>query len=99
MICEHLNTCGFIASASRVMPFTAVMIKAIHCKDAGYGCAKNKDHEVLVIDKERGNLWSGTMIEGLEIFEKEFSKSYKKLCVRGYIETARVQRFDMAALK
>lgn len=99
MICEHLSTCGFIASITRVMPFTAVMIKAIHCKDAGSGCAQYKDHEVLAIDKERGNLRPGALIEGLEIFEKEFSKSYKKLCVRRHMETARAQTFDMTALK
>ena len=70
MICERLSTCPFILSVSQLMPITAAAIKVIYCKNANLGCAKYQEHEVIAIDIENGNLRSGSVLDELEIFEK-----------------------------
>lgn len=86
MICEHKGTCHFIQCVGKVMPVTAISIKVRYCENSSYGCAKDQEHEVITIDKERGNLRPGSVMDGLEIFEKRYSESYKKLCVRYHTE-------------
>ena len=86
MLCERINTCNFIQSMNKLMPFTAIMVKLKYCEKVGYGCASHQEHEVLAIDKETRNLYPGYVMEGLEIFEKQYSESYKKLCVRRHRE-------------
>lgn len=82
MLCERINTCNFILCLNEVMPFTAGTVKSKYCKKIDYCCAAYVDHEVLAIDKEAGNLCPGIVMDELEIFEKKFSETYKKLCVR-----------------
>jgi len=86
MICEQISTCDYITCVSKVMPTTAVMIKAKYCNDFDNGCAKHQEHEVIAIDKETYNLCPDSVMGELEIFEKKFSESYKKLCVRHHKE-------------
>ena len=87
MICERLSTCLFILNVEQYMPITADYIKGMNCKNSDFGCAKYQDHEVIAIDIERGNLSQGPVSDKLEIFEKKYSESYKKLCVRRLRET------------
>jgi hypothetical protein len=94
MVCENINTCNFILCASRVIPFTSLMIKAKHCENNGCGCALCQEHEVLAIDEETGHLYPGYVMEELEIFEKQYNESYKKLCVRSR-ETTRIGDADL----
>ena len=94
MICEQINTCHFFQCVSKVMPVTAITIKAKYCDNYIYGCAKHQEHEVIAIDKERGNLFPGYVIDGLIFFEKEYNKSYKKLCVRRIKETKENNRLE-----
>jgi hypothetical protein len=94
MLCEHINTCNFILCVSRVMPFTSLAVKAKYCEKSGCGCAIYQEHEVLAIDEETGNLYAGYVMEELEIFEKQYSESYKKLCVR-YRATTRIGDADL----
>jgi hypothetical protein len=92
MICEQIGTCQFIACVSKVMPVTAEMIKSTYCKKEDYVCAKYQDHEVIAIDKERGNLCPDSVIGELDIFEKKYTESYKKLCVRRHRETIHIHK-------
>jgi rhodanese-related sulfurtransferase len=64
------------------MPITAVMVKSKYCDNIGYGCAKQQDHMIITIDKDTENLLSGSVIKGLQIFEKHINESYKVLYVR-----------------
>jgi len=73
---------------SKVMPFTAAMVKSKYCENRDYGCAIFLEHEVLTIDMETAYLSPGYVVEGLEVFEKLYSESYKRLCVR-YRETTK----------
>jgi rhodanese-related sulfurtransferase len=98
MKCECINTCDFIRCMSKVMPFTTVMAKAKYCENTDYGCAIYLEHEVLDIDKETGKLYPGYVAEGLEIFGKHYSESYKRLCVR-YRETTRVSDVDSTIIQ
>ena len=79
--CEQINTCDFVTHVSRIMPFTAKIIKSTHCENIGYGCAKDQEHLILPIDQEPGNLFLDVK-EPLEIFEKQYSEKYKELHVR-----------------
>ena len=94
MKCERINTCNFIRCMSKVMPFTAIMVKAKSCKNTDYGCSIYLEHEVLDIDKETGNLCPGYTMEVLDIFEKQYSESHKRLCVR-HRETTRISDVDL----
>lgn len=87
MICEHLSRCPFILCVDQLMPVTAISIKIMYCKNAKFGCAKYLEHELIAIDIERGNLRPGPVSAELEIFEKKYSESYRKLCVRRLRET------------
>lgn len=82
MVCEHMNTCNFITCMSKAMPFTFLTVKAKYCEKSGCGCAISQEHMVLAIDEETGNLHPGYVMEELEIFEKQYSGAFKKLCVR-----------------
>src|SRR5262245_10166937 len=82
MVCEHISTCNFILCVSKVGPFTFLLVKVKYCEEAGYGCAIYQEHEILAIDEETGNLYPGYVMGELEIFEKQYSESYKRLCVR-----------------
>ena len=81
-ICENINTCSFMVNVIKLMPITAITIKVMYCNKFIYGRAKYQEHEIIAIDRERGNLCSGYVMDELELFEKQFSESYKKLCVR-----------------
>jgi hypothetical protein len=94
MICEHITTCNFILCVSKVMSFTSLVVKAKYCENIGYGCAIYQEHEVLAIDEETGSLYPGYVMEELEIFEKQYSESYKKLCVR-YREITLIRDVDL----
>ena len=94
MVCEHINTCNFILCVSKVMQFTSLAVKAKYCEKSGCGCAIYQDHEVLAIDEETGNLYPGYVMAELEIFEKQYSESYKRLCVRCR-EITRIRDVDL----
>ena len=87
MKCEQICKCSFIQDVSKAMPITAVMIKALYCKKVDYGCAKYRDHEVIALDVEKGNLSPGPIMNGIELFEKQYCESYKKICIRRQRET------------
>ena len=98
MKCESINSCNFIRCMSKVMPFTTVMAKAKYCENTDYGCAIYLEHEVLDIDKETGTLCPGYVTEVLEIFEKQYNESYKRLSVR-HRETARSRGVDSTMIQ
>ena len=94
MICDQINTCHFIRCFSKLMPITAINVKAKYCNNIVYGCAKYQDHEVIAIDKERGNLCPGSVMGKLELFEKKYSDSYIRLCVRQLREIKENNKFE-----
>ena len=98
MKCENINTCNFIGCMSKAIPFTASMVKAKYCENTDYGCAIYLEHDVLNIDKETGNLCPGYVIEVFEIFEKRYSESYRRLCVR-HRDTTRSRDVDSTIIQ
>lgn len=76
------------------MPVTAITIKARYCDNHIYGCAKYQEHEIIAIDREQGNLFPGCVMDELEFFEKKYTDSYKKLCVRRNREMQVIHKFE-----
>ena len=82
MICEHLNTCDFILSVNRVMPFTAHMVMALYCESIEDGCAKDHEHIVLPMDRDPGNKYMSAEAKTFELKEIKLNETYSVHCIR-----------------